>query len=80
MPKRAYSVQSLKVGDVRGCGSRRTVANGERNQAESLTSEEVSYIAARQLRIRDFSDRGLRFGYTRGYFTSEDRWLKTHVS
>jgi hypothetical protein len=22
----------------------------------------------------------MQFGYTRGYFTSEDRWSKTHVS
>ena len=22
----------------------------------------------------------MQFGYTRRYFTSEDRWLKTHVS
>jgi hypothetical protein len=45
-------------------------------------AKEVSHVnpaVARGARVV-FLTRGLQFGYTRGYFTSEDRWLKTHVS
>ena len=95
MPKQAYSVQSLSAGDARDRdhAEESRFDKASRWDGSDCGPVEVSMLAvskSAQARVpvplgvgygcAVFLTGAFEFGYTRRYFTSEDRWSKTHVS